>query len=790
MSYHTLDPKTLTDTNCLNQLVKDIEGRRWRLELQWKLNLAFYRGRQYTFLNKATRRLQELPMDEGELPRYRVRLVNNIIISAVQSLLSKLTKNKPVLYATPSSGSPSDYQAAQVAEALLEYWWDAFNLHEKLKEALLWAIITGQGYWKISWDPYANAPFEVVYDPNGGIITDELLKSLYIQELEKEGADIPKETLFLGDIRVDVLSPFDVFPDPDAKTFEDGKFVICRHHLHPDEVKARWNIEIEADEYAGLFDDIISLQTTDKKKDRVGIFAGYFLPCGSLPSGAYIIWHKDHILEKSSWPYNFHQLPITKFSGLRVPGSVYDSSFVEHAIPLQKEYNKTISQIVQYKNLTVNPRIWAPYGALNRVRLTNEPGSVIEYKPVTDKVPQVEQVPPIPPYVYEHLGVINTALRDVFGLVEVTEGRVPPNVEAAIAIDLLQEMATDKLAPTIKSIENSIERAGQIMLAMAQQYYIEPRIVKIKGPGGASLVKKFSQADLNAELTVNVEAGSGFPRIRAGRQAQILNLMQLGLIDPKQAYKYLDIADLKGLANQIGSDESQALREHEKMLNGEVINEAAFRNVLAQVQQGINPLTGQEIQSQEEADFVLKQAAYSPLPYEDHVTHLRTHELFMKSPEFEGLPAEIKDLFLLHHMQTRDAFMQLMVQTKPPEPPRVALNLRGTVGPSAASEILNKAGVEVTPDEMQESPLATFVSDKLETPNIDEAGNVPASSPDALSLWSMSRRLAGGFDKQGSVLTDQFGGNLAEEEKVKREQIKTQIEQAKLDLIRKRLKGE
>jgi hypothetical protein len=52
--------------------------------------------------------------------------------------------------------------------------------------------------------------------------------------------------------------------------------------------------------------------------------------------------------------------------------------------------------------------------------------------------------------------------------------------------------------------------------------------------------------------------------------------------------------------------------------------------------------------------------------------------------------------------------------------PKVSLQLRGAVGPTVGSKILNQAGVkEVTPQELLEPPLDTVVIDNKDKPNAE-----------------------------------------------------------------------
>src|SRR3712207_9188716 len=65
---------------------------RQQQEIEWKLNLAFYKGDQYVYYNRSADRLDRVPTEEGQKPRYRVRLVSNQVQPGVESSVSKLDR--------------------------------------------------------------------------------------------------------------------------------------------------------------------------------------------------------------------------------------------------------------------------------------------------------------------------------------------------------------------------------------------------------------------------------------------------------------------------------------------------------------------------------------------------------------------------------------------------------------------------------------------------------------------------------------------------------------------------
>jgi hypothetical protein len=671
-------------------------------------------------------------MDDGDKPRYRVRLVANQIAPYSNSLLARLTKTKPTFFATPGQGSYEAQKAAEVAESLLDYWWDRFSLSSKREEAMLWSIIVGNSFWKISWDDTCGSKVSMMVDPDGTPIVNPLMEHFFRKRLEEAGLDASMfdQEVFEGEIKVDVMSPFDVYLDDSAQIFEDCKWAICVHPMTPDEIKKRYGVLLKSNAINRYPDEALpgmfgNIEAKTEENVRI-VYMGYFLPSTKYPEGRYVVFTKDPsiVLFESSWPYPFEELPLVKFPGVRVPGQLWDQSVVEHAIPLQKELNRTLSQMIEYKNLTLKPQMIAPVGSL-RQRITDEPGAIFEYNPVAGRVPEQMPLPGLPAYVFDHLQDIGARLRDMFGLNEVVEGSVPPNVEAGVAIDLLQEAASDRLAPQILMMEKSLERAGNLMLELAQQYYQEPRILMLKGPGSKPKVERFESADIIAGVQIKVEAGSGLPRTRAGKQARVMQMLQMGIISPTKAYKYLDMADFKSLQMQFEADEEQAMREHERLLNSVPINEAAAMQAQEQLMMALSsPEMDPETGEMQGLDPQLIEATVSaplqPLAFENYATHLEVHSSYMKSAEFEELPLDVRERFYKHFEFTQQAFANS--KSVEGQAPRVSLQLRGPIGPSTGSKILNQAGIkDVTPQEMLEPALDTVVIDNKDKPNSDDS---------------------------------------------------------------------
>ena len=324
-----------------------------------------------------------------------------------------------------------------------------------------------------------------------------------------------------------------------------------------------------------------------------------------------------------------------------------------------------------------------------------------------------------------------------------------------MAIDMLQEAATDRLAPQIILMEKSLERAGNLMLQLAQKYYNEPRMLVINGSGSKPKVERFENADLVNGVMVKVEAGSGLPRTRAGRQARVMQMLQMGILTPTKAYKYMDMADFKGLQMQYEADEEQAMREHEVLMQGGIVNEQAAQQAQQDLMQSMMAQEGQ-------VDPALLQqsvdAGLQPLLYENLETHMEIHSSFMKSAEFESLPPEIRAQFYKHYELTLDRKLQL-AQIGMGQPPKVTLQLRSAAGPTVEQKILQASGVrDLTPDNFLEPPVDTVVVDNKDKPNAPEPG-----SPGAVD------------DYQTQVLNQMVANDALNQQKLAAKQMEAQI---------------
>lgn len=728
------DSQSITKTYALRDIVKDankLADKRKQLDnlrrdhtREWAQNRAFYNNHQWIYWNGAGGRVESLGVEDGEKPRYKVRLTANQFTPGVTQLVAQMTKTRPTIRAVPASSSHNDVKAAEMAERLYEYWWDEFHLKAKLQEALTHSQIS-QGYWLITWDPYAGKEFRVMVNPETGQpITDDEVAGMYrdkVFEVAKQNNTDPQsilahfeQVMYLGDINVRALSGEQVWSDPVATNFEDSAYVICRYPMDVDEIQARWGVDVEPDSSVSEARPnlVWTKQSDSRAKTAREVYCGYFRPTPQLPRGRIVYWIEgpNKILEQSDWQFPLNELPVVKFPGIQALNSALDMPRGTLVRPLQKELNNKISKVAEHMNLTMRPQMLAPIGSLSE-QLTDEPGIVTFYAPIQNQVPQWRPMPAIPQYAFEYISQIQGRIDRLFNLMPSERSQLPARTDSGQLLDLMQEAVADQISPEIQRMEIGLARAGRIMASLAQKYYIEPRMMAIRGPGGSVQVQKFMNVDIAGGFGFEAEAGSGLPRTRAGQVQQIKELVEMQVISPHDALPYLPIAGLKSIQARLARDEDYAYRKIDKLVSGDPLNVPALQEAMADVQQGVNPQTGFGFASQQEVQAYLMDAALKPVQFENWQKSMEIVSDHMKTPEFSNYDQETQSRFLQHY----NALWQTVVSMPNVQSPvKTTLSLRGTVGPTVGSQILRNAGVfDANPQTMSEMPLDTEVKDYL-----------------------------------------------------------------------------
>jgi hypothetical protein len=568
-----------------NELFRKDKEYRQQFENQWYMNLAFYFGKHY--LQWIASQGMVARMYEPPAPPWRVRLVANKVRSFLRKEQAKLTKQMPMGFVIPASSDDEDILAAQAGDNLSEFFWREQDLMKHVRRAVFWMSLVGTGFLKDGYDE--NARFDAVQR---------------------------------GDVFIDRVTPFHVFvPDIQEEELENQPHMIHAAAKNPDYVERVYGKKVQPDSSGTdmVEDKFLSSLGIKQSSSKTQIYIKemWLKPCKMMKNGGVVIFTQDQLIHVvDGWPYNHGQYPLTKMD-LMPTGRFYSESSMVDLIPLQKDYNRTRSQLIEAKNRMAKPQLLAPRGSVDPNKITSEPGLVIQYTPGFQP-PVPLQLAQMPQYVLEELNRTYSDMEDISSQHAISRGGTPAGVHAATAISYLQEQDDSVLAYSISSIEAGVERITRHWLSYVTQFWDAQRQVQVSGENGSYEMFQLDKNSLNGNTNYVVQAGSATPRSLAAKQAFIMELFKMGLVPPDKALRYLEMSETGKMYEEMQVNARQAQRENAKMSQGDP-------NITVNT-------------------------------WDDHPSHIIEHDNYRKRQSYEMLPPEIQQVFE-EHVKHHKAFI-------------------------------------------------------------------------------------------------------------------------------------
>ena len=571
-----------SDVQELEKRFREYREARAVIEPEWFLNSAFYIGQQWLYWNRAGY------LDLPAIPKNRKTPVDNRILPIVTARAARKVKNRPNFVATPFTGSEEDVEAAQVTEKVMQYDWVYLELQQKLFQAILFAEIVSAGFWKIYWDGTKGQSKDFLFQEDGTPLTHQETGMPIEQSHAEEilGGELPPEltakSVAQGDVCVEVVSPFNFFPDPLATSMQECGSAFEEKLRSPEYVKERYGKDLEADTpvpvgpvESRLFGSLLATGNTGTYK-AVKVYEYWEKPNPKFRNGRRVVWAKDQILEEDTSPLD--PMPYVMFSGVKVPNRFWPTAITSQLRGPQAGLNLINQQVEENAKRLGNPALLASRQA--NVEYFGVAGERVSYdSTVTDAVPKYLVPPSMPQYVLQQREKYEQSLIEISGLHEVSNATVPAGVTAASAINLLQEADDTRIGPEIQDMEFALSQAGTKIVRLRANFNTDERILRIAGEDENWDILAFKNTMMGEEPTVECQAGSAMPRSQAAKQAAILEVLQTmfqyGAAPSPQAlrkvFRDYEAGALDSLFVEIGNTEKQIQSENNALGRGEAV---------------------------------------------------------------------------------------------------------------------------------------------------------------------------------------------------------------------------
>lgn len=511
-----------SDQKLVEEVKKDYISRREArrsLEAQWQLNINFMIGNQYSYI-ASNNSIRE---DEKEY-FWQEKEVFNHIAPIVETRISKISSNTPSVTVVPASTDESDIESAKLSKEILNSVANRLNLTDLEKTATTWSEICGTAFYKIVWN--TNTGRMVATDELGNAIRE-------------------------GDVQVEVVSPFEIFPDNLAcERMEDVKSIIHARAVEIDEVRSQWGIDVDSENvYAFTLDSQsnnlgglgynahINKVANVELKNHCVVIERYIRPTKDFPLGRLTIVAGNKLLFDGDLPYindelNNRTFPFVKQISNYVPGSFFGVSVVDRLIPLQRAYNAVRNRKHEYFNRSVMNVLAVEDGSIDTEALEMEglsPGKVIVYRQGS-KIPEIMQNPALNLNFDEEEERLLSEFKTVSGVSDMmTDSYANYTNMSGVALELLAEQDITRLATAIDSTKLAVKILAKYILRLYKQFAVVPRLLKITGEAGDVQMYYWDQNEICSDDVV-FDASTDTMDSLGQKRTMLLDLIKEGLM--------------------------------------------------------------------------------------------------------------------------------------------------------------------------------------------------------------------------------------------------------------------
>lgn len=579
-----------------------MEARR-PFEQVWLLTLAFLAGKQYTYFNSTAHMLQEVKAVRG-----RVRMMDNQLMPRVRRQIADFIKNNPTMSVVPSTNEEEDIAAAKAGDKFLKSFWQSNRMKKKIRQMAGWIYSTGNCFLDHRWNRKLG-PIQI--DPKTG------------------------KVVYLGDVDVGVWSPFEILVpfvtmgDIDLHSFPwvmkmKWKSLEWIRENYPEE-----GYKVQEEQMGGNLIDTSFLlggaRGTQTRKFPGAMFLEYYhKPDKLFPNGAFIAGSNGIILGKQSYPFDKYNLE--QFKDIDIPGQFWGKATAEDGIPLQRTWNQTLSDIMEFNRTMGRGKYLVPDKSNMRIEFDNVTGQHIYYKPVMGHKPELLTLKNMPASFIQTIELTYQSFNNLFSQHEVTQGTNKSDIRSGEMVAILREQDAHGMIPAHAVFEESLENLMEGVLKRVQKGYDTPRMISVAGRDKEMEVMAFSSSILRDNTNVSVKKQSSLPDSRIAREARIMERFQNGLY---------------------GNPEDPEVRRHVMTMLEDAIVEDIYSN--EKKDEGVAKWENK----------MITQGMEAPInSYDNHAIHLVEHTNFQKSLDYQKTKIknpkvfiETETLFLKHNME-------------------------------------------------------------------------------------------------------------------------------------------
>ena len=587
------------ELDVITYIKREFEKRktdRQEQELQWRLNINYYNGNQFTYIDPGLGDVREMPLYSP----WEERNVFNEIAPNIETRFAFLSKRRNLMKNRPASSSAEDRTSAKIGNRVLASTRSRLRMPEKQQEANLLAGIMGTAIWKTTWDLSKGRVVGVEE-----ILRDDSYNDMPYEAYEKKllGPSLNNTYRYIreGDVNTTVHSPFEFYPENINKPIRDNRRVMHVVLMSADEVFTKWGVIEEGTEhktykmvnsdkrfYGGAVSGRMAGVTLGVTtiNNSVRVYEEHELPSPRYPNGRLIICTDNHLLYYGQLPDAYGENDEFEFcfdvqQSLRTDG-FFGKSLVERLIPLQNKFNSVKNRKQDYINRVTMGVLVAEDGALTDEDYLREngigPGEIVTYNQGYNKPYFLEPGPLPPVFENEEADLLNEFNR-LSGVSQLAQQSVTPsNVMSGTAISTLAEQDDTRIGLEADNIKQCIANIGKKWLMLYRKHVQYPRMVRDIGKNDEFEISEFIGNDLTS-FDVFIESESEASDTLSQRREKVIELLNSGLFNDTETgnitnegrikiFELLELGNWEDFVDADNTHQRRADRENNAMVIG------------------------------------------------------------------------------------------------------------------------------------------------------------------------------------------------------------------------------
>lgn len=556
------------------------QEERRTLERQWQLDLEYLHGNQYCEITPRGE------VEEEEKSFYwQNRSVFNHIAPIIDSRVARLTRVKPVLSVRAAGAEESDVKNAKLATELLNSAYNRLNLGDAIAKTTGWSESCGTGFYFIGWNPDAG---KLLGKANGNDVYE-------------------------GDIAVESVSPFEIYPDSLCfETIEDCESIIRARAVKAADVERLYGVTVDGGD-VDAYGSLVGVAQKTVVHDSVLVLEKYERPSKDFPNGRLIVACEKSILYVGELPYvngveGRRTFPFVKQNSIDKAGCFFGTSMVDRLIPVQKAYNAVKNRKQEFLNRLTMGVVAVEDGSVDTDELAEEglsPGKIIVYRQGSTP-PSLMGMGAIPSDLSREEERLLNEFILLSGVSEFSRSTDVAAGTSGVALQLLIDQEDARLNSVTENVREAVKEFAKQIIRLFKQFASSTRLLRTAGEHGKVEIYYFNASDLGSDDVV-FDTESELAFTPAQKKSAVYELLNTGLL----------------------SDESGKISERTKAKVLEILGFGSIDNTL--------DIEGLHLNKAAEENISGFKESVDVDDYDDHKLHIAEHTRFLLSSESEAM---------------------------------------------------------------------------------------------------------------------------------------------------------